>query len=84
MVLLQISGVSAGSSRQCFIGSPHQEALNMVAPLAALKLPRSLRKAVGAWRQVAAPVGVALQSCECGMNQETFLFEQSEQDGSCL
>lgn len=42
----------------------------MVGPLAALKLPWSLRKAVGAWRQIAAPVEVALQSCKCGMDQE--------------
>lgn len=42
----------------------------MVGPLAALQLPWSLRKAVGAWKQTAAPVEVALQSCKCGMDQE--------------
>lgn len=66
----QISGVSAGSNRQCFISSPHQQALKMVGPLAALKLPWFLRKAVGAWRQIAAPVEVALQSCKYGINLE--------------
>lgn len=69
-VLPQISGVSAGNNRQCFISLPYQQALKLVGPLAALKLPWSLRKALGAQRQIAAPVEVALQSCRCGMNQE--------------
>lgn len=72
-MLPQVSGVCAvspGNNRQCFICSPHQQALKMVGLLAALQLPWSLRKAVGAWKQIAAPVEVALQSCKCGMDQE--------------
>lgn len=41
----------------------------MEEPLGALHLPWDLRKAVGAWKQIAAPVEVALQSCKCGMDQ---------------
>lgn len=67
---LRISGVSAGSNSGASLAHLTSR-LKKVGPLAALKLPWFLRKALGAWRQIAAPVEVALQSCKCCINLES-------------